>query len=288
MEPGPLEGRPQADRAANAAEDARFRALVAVLGKLVTEPHLEATLASDATSWLAQQGIEPADAAMLAAQGSARLVVYRKLVRSGLEGALRVQLPRTVKWLGSRLGRDVDRFCSGAMARSHFLRDVPREWVAFARPGWAAETSLPAHLGDLAQHELSAFEICAAPPSAVNEVASSETLDPSRPVAFDVAVRMYTYDFPVHEIDDEVDGAVTPRRSNLLGYRDAEHDARYLELTGLAAALTSRLLRQEPLGAAVALACAEVGLAMDATSLGRVATFFADLAERRILLGTSA
>lgn len=272
----------------SAADDARFRALLAVMGKLVTEPHVEDELAIDAAGWLSGQGIEAADAAVLAAQGPRRLGVYRKLVRSGLQGALRVQLPRTARWLGPRLARDVDRFCTGAVARSHFLRDVPREWVAFARPGWAADPSLPAHLGDLAQHELSAFEICAAPPSAISAAASSDTLDPSKPVALDASVRMYTYDFAVHEIDDHGDAAVAPRRTDLLGYRDPEHDARYLELTDLAAALALRLLRRDPLGAAVVAACAEVGLAVDATSLGRVAIFLGDLAERRILLGTGA
>ena len=70
--------------------------------------------------------------------------------------------------------------------------------------------------------------------------------------------------------------------------RDADHDARYLELSDLAGALAARLIRHEPLGAAVVGACGEAGLPVDPASLGRVATFLGDLAERGILLGTAA
>ncbi len=253
----------------------------------MTEASLEAQLGEDPAAWLATQGIEPDDAAVIAAHGRRRLVVYRKLVRSGLEGALRVQLPRTTTRLGARLAEDVDRFCIRAMARSHFLRDVPREWVAFARPTWARDASLPAHLGDLAEHELSAFEICAAAPSAGGAPASTDALDAAKPVALDAAARMYIYNYPVHELGD-VDAPLSVRETRLLGYRDAEHEARYLELSDLAGALATRLLRREALGAAVIAACADVGLLVDAASLARVAGFLADLAERRILLGAGA
>lgn len=270
-----------------AEDDARFRTLVGVLGRLVREPDLEARLGAKPVDWLQAQGLGIEDAAALAGYGPRRLAVYRKLVRSGLEGALGVQLPRTVRRLGPRLAGDVDRFCVEVLARSHFLRDVPREWVEHARSSWSSDPSLPPHLGDLARHELSGFELCAAPPNASSRPVSTDALDAARPVAFDESVRVYTYDYPVHEIED-VDAPLAARKTTLLGYRDAGHEARWLELSDLAAALTVRLLRQEPLGAAVTLACADAGLPVEPASLGRVATFLGDLAERRILLGTGA
>lgn len=269
-------------------DDARFRVLVGVLGKLVRAPDLEGLLSGDPSAWLIEQGVAADDAAALSAYGKRRLAVYPALVRSGLEGALRVQLPRTAKRLGARLALDVDRFCVAHLARSHFLRDVPREWVEHARAGWSADPSLPAHLGDLAQHELSGFEICAAAPGDASRVVSTDALDASKPVAFDSAVRVYVHDYPVHEVDDDVDVALPARKTTLLGYRDADHEARWLELSELAAALVRRLLHREALGTAVAQACADAGLAVDPASLGRVATFLSDLAERRILLGTGA
>jgi hypothetical protein len=74
----------------------------------------------------------------------------------------------------------------------------------------------------------------------------------------------------------------------ILAYRDRESlRVRLLELTPRAAAVCARLLAGETLQAALAGACEELGEALGDEFLAAMASFFADLGERGVLLGAA-
>ncbi len=279
-----VEGATGAPSVEDAAEDARFRGLVGALRRTVTDPDAETALRADARGWLAAQGLDGEDVEALARYAPSRLVVYRKLVHRGLAAAARIQMPRTVRRLGARLEGEIARMCGDALPRSHYLRDAPREMIERLAPRWAADPTLPAFLAELARHELSLYEIGAAPPQPARVDAAA--LDLARPVVFDAAARLLRYRYPVHRLRDD-DVALAPEPAVLLGYRDAEHDVRYLELTPFGAELVERLLGGATLADAVRSACERAGLAVDATAIGRASTLLADLAGRGTLLGAA-
>ncbi len=229
--------------------------------------------------WLAAQPASGADREALAGLGPKRAFLYRSLVKKSLRSAVEVELPRTARRLGARFDAEVDRFLAEEMPRSHYLRDVAFELVAWAAPRWQADPSLPPFLSDLARHELSAFEVAGARAEAPLE--ADPSLDLERAVVLDPSVRVRRYGYPVHRLGDD-DATLEPSLTTLLVYRDHEHDVRYLDLTPLAGLLVEHLLAGEPLGRAITEACAALGVAF---ALDDSARFLADLAERGVLRG---
>jgi hypothetical protein len=220
-----------------------------------------------------------------------RLAVYRRLVRNNLVEVVRRMMPRARARMNDAHERcfdaSIDAFLDEAAPRTHYLRDVPIEFLAWAVPRWRARGDLPAWLPDLASHELVHFEVSAGPtprdgaPKEPGEVA----LD--RPLAFAEAKRLVHYQHAVHALPGEIGDRSEPeaRAVSLLVYRDAAHHVRFLELTPLASAILSRLFAGEPLGRALAPACATVGAALDEAVLADTARLLADLGERGVLLG---
>jgi hypothetical protein len=240
-------------------------------------------LATDLRGFLEGHGVAAEDVdAILAAPH--RLAIYRSLVRNGLEGVVARMLPRTRARMDAacpgRFDADVARFLDEVGPRTHYLRDVPHELYAWARPRWAGDAVVPAYLPDLAAYELACFGVSAAedrPEGAPGEIA------PDRPVAFDGSARLLRLGWAVHELADDTTTDVPARRDvRLLAYRDAEHAVRWLELSPLAAAIVGRLVAGEPLQAAVARACEDHG----AAAPGDVARLLADLGARGVLLGS--
>jgi uncharacterized protein len=243
----------------------------------------------DLRSWLEEHGVPEDDVeAILAAPR--RLGVYRSLVRNGLFSVVLRILPRTRARmnLACHGGFDADLavFLDQVGPRTHYLRDVPGEYLAWAEPRWRADPRVPAYLADLATHELAAFAVAAAAPASrihAGEVALE------RPLAFLGSTRLMHHAWAVHELEGEGDGPEEPARRDvhLLAYRDADHAVRWLELTPLAAAIVTRLVGGEALGEAVAAACAEAKMTTAAV-LPDLARLLADLGERGVLLGAKA
>jgi hypothetical protein len=85
---------------------------------------------------------------------------------------------------------------------------------------------------------------------------------------------------------DEEDRTIPEVRDvTLLVYRDAEHCARFLELSPLAGAIVDRLFAGDALGAALGAACASQGHTLDDAILSDTARLLADLGDRGVLLG---
>jgi hypothetical protein len=241
-------------------------------------------LARDLRGFLEGHGVAPEDVEAALASPP-RLALYRSLVRNGLTGVVARMLPRTRARMnaacGGRFDDDVARFLDEVGPRTHYLRDVPAELLGWADPRWRADSSVPAYLPDLAAHELTAFAVAASSDPRRGTPPRDAALD--RPLAFDESARLARYGYAVHELAE--DGGDPPRRDvQLLAYRDAEHAVRWLELTPLAATLVRRLMAGEPLGAAVAAACADHGTSPASVSAD-VARLLADLGDRGVILG---
>jgi hypothetical protein len=264
--------------------DARFPALLSAVASLVRAPAIEAQIALDPRAFFVDGGLDAADATSLAALGAQRLLVYRKLVRRSLAAAIRLEIPRTAARLGEAFEAWVERFIDEEAPRSHYLRDVAFELVAWAGPRWAADANVPSYLGDLARHELIGFEVGSAEGA---RAATGIDLDLDVPACFHASVRLARYEHAVHRLLADEAARDVPARAPtaLLAYRDAEHDVRYLELSPLAAAILDRLLLGETLRSAVVGAASSLGAALGPEVLAGTATLLDDLAERGALLG---
>lgn len=269
------------------------RRLADVLGALqasIQEPDPD-SLEQDPATWLARRGIHDADREALAALGGRRMLLYRRLVHKGLRGAIRVEIPRTAARLGDRFEAEARRFFEEEMPRSHYLRDVAFEFVEWASRRWVEDAGTPSYLVDLARHELSAFEVAAAPPEAPGQrAATGDALALDQGVQFDAAARVRRYAYPVHRLLADLHARDEPvaRETWLLVYRDRGHDVRYLELTPLAAEIVTRLMAGEPLGAAVTRSAEARGEPLGPAIVEGTAKILADLAERGVVLGSTA
>ncbi|MFO0763077.1 MAG: putative DNA-binding domain-containing protein [Byssovorax sp.] len=269
----------------DAEERARLAGALATVQHLVRAPDAEARLAVDRAAFLAEGGAAPADRAHLAAAPDRRLLLYRKLVRGGLTRAIAIELPRTAARMGERFEAWIERFIEEEGPRSHYLRDVAFELLAWAAPRWADDPSVPGYLGDLARHELSGFDVAAAPEDPRGP--SGEDLDLDRAVRFDRAARLHRYDHAVHLLLADLDARDEPPRepTALLAYRDAEHEVRYLALTPLAAAIVERLLGGATLRDGVMGGAAALGQPLDGAVLAGTAALLDDLRQRGVVLG---
>jgi hypothetical protein len=249
--------------------------------------HVDEELARDLPGFLAAHGVAPEDIeAILAAP--ARLQIYRSLVRNGLSAVVLRMLPRTRARMNvtcsERFDADLMAFVDQVGPHTHYLRDVPVEFIAWAEPRWRSDPRLPAYLPDLAAHELAHFRVAASEAARTAAQAAPASLD--RPLAFVESVRIARYGWAVHELspDDAATDEPTRREVHLLAYRDAAHAVRWLELTPLAGAILERLLSGEHLGAAVQGACADHDTAPPQV-LTDIARLLADLGARGVLLG---
>ena len=258
----------------------RLASILVALGRTVRETSPPGD-PDELGRWLDQRGLESSDREALLGLGPKRLFLYRTLVQKSLEGAISCEIPRTKARLSERFERDVALYFADEMPRSHYLRDVAFEFVAWATPRWAVDHDLPAFLTDLARHELSAFEVAGASSSGKEIVEPELRLDAA--VVLGPSVRVLRYAFPIHCLRDE-DASIDPKPTTLLVYRDSEHDIRYLELTPLAGLILDHLIAKEPLGSAIARACGELQVGFP---LEESARFFDDLARRGVLLGAA-
>ncbi len=249
------------------------------------------SFATDFRAYLEKHGVEAADVeAMLAAPQ--RLAVYRRLVRHNVVDVVARMLPRTRARLNraepGEFDRSFDAFLADPSPRTHYLRDVPAEFLAWATPRWKDDARAPAYLADLASHELTHFAVSSAP--ATGEPRPLDEVAIDRPLVFSDAMRLAHYAFAVHELPGRLDDVSEPpaRDVTLLAYRDADHEVRFVELTPLAAAIVERLVAGDLLGAAVARACDDRGVARTNELLAETARLLADLGERGVLLGAAS
>jgi hypothetical protein len=219
------------------------------------------------------------------------LALYRRLVRNNLTGVAEKMLSRTRARLNEReafFDASFAEFLADRGPRTHYLRDVPHEFLAWAEASWSTlirAGELPPWALDLARHELTEYAVAAAPDARSQAPAQDIALD--RPILFAEPVRVLRYAFAVHELPEEPADRTEPaaRAVALLVYRDSENDVQHLELSPLGAALAERLLAGSSLGEAVTAACAALGVRRTEAIVGDVSALLANLADRGVVLG---
>lgn len=211
--------------------------------------------------------------------------IYRALVRRGLAGMLRFELPRTAAHLGARWDRDVARFLDATLPRSRYLRDIARELVAHVAPSWEGDPEVPPYIVDLARWELLAFEVANAPDDPPAGEPAAPALD--RRVVLSASMRLFHALHAVHLLPEDEAEIVPPaaEKTSLCVYRDPDFEMRTLSLTPSAAEILERLAAGATLGEAVSGAAAARGVALDPPFLQGAARLLEDLAERGVVRG---
>jgi len=215
-----------------------------------------------------------------------RAVVYRQLVQGTLREAIELALPRLFQRMGGIFDEYLQKFLRDVGPRTHYLRDVTAEFLDFSEPLWDADLRVPRWARDLARHEALRIEVAACRHSSYPEM--HQELNLAAAVRFTESSRLMHYQYAVHELSAELSDRTEPeaRPTDLLVYRSADHDVRYLELSPLAASILGNLLsHHHPLGHALSLAYAEHGVEFNEQHMQSTALLLADLAERGALLG---
>lgn len=287
----PASAPPREPRAAEVPGIASLHGVQRGMSRIVLDPAADRALPEDPAGWLGRHGVVPPDDEAMARVGAARLLVYRRLVRSGLSSVVRAFLPRTVARLGEEgLSRAFDAWLQQAPPRSRYLRDIPAELVAWAETAWPADPGVDDAIVDVARLEILEAEVDAAEdPPIVAGIVGELRLD--RPVVFGRAVRIGEFAHAVHALPDaDDDDARLPVRepTTLLLYRDDRHRVRTLTLSPLARAVLRRLLEGQAVARAIGEGAAEVGETVDDALLARLSALLADLAERGVLRGCVA
>jgi hypothetical protein len=288
---GPIAPAPRrvgADRGgALMADRAMQRAMVAACFGRIPDGRLTAGLGE----LLRESGVAADDAdAILGA--SPRFWLYRRLVRGNLLDIVQRMMPRARARINEAAGGAfdavVDAFLEEVGPRTHHLRDVPTEVLAWASPRWAADPAVPKYAIDLAVYELAEFQMGVAVGPAEAPPVSDVVVD--RPLSFAETKRLLTLEHAVHELPEAVADRTVARaeRTHLLAYRDAADVVRFLHLTPLAAAILERLFDGQTLAEALPSACASQGAALSDGILADTASLLADLAERGVFLGALA
>ncbi len=234
---------------------------------------------------LSNRSLPEAAVDLIASWPTARIAVYRRLVRNTLHKTVLSAFERTASRRGPGFDDDVADWLASCGPQSPYLHDVAREFVAWAAERWPNDAAVPAYLLDLLRHELLEWDVAAMP------LQMDGPEDPTRfsldsRLAFADSVLLADYQWRVHELVDDVQdrSLPIPGETYLLAYRDAEHDVRYLELTPLAWAVLSRLRLGELVREAISFGAASLGIPLDDGVLSRVGTVLAELVERGVIV----
>ncbi|MCA9645057.1 MAG: putative DNA-binding domain-containing protein [Myxococcales bacterium] len=267
-------------------ETLRARALENAMARLALGPEV-ADDPESISCWLANAGVHPEDRAALVETGLGRLSVYRRLVRGNVQGAIELAIPRSIYRMGTEcFERYLARWLAEEGPKTHYLRDVTREFLDYCELPWQSDAEVPGYLMNLARHEALRIEV--ASETARPADAEPGELELDRPARFIEAVRLVRYEYAVHQLsEDETDETLPERRATrLLVYRSPTHEVRYLELTPLAATILERLIAGDPLQQALLQSCSALGVSLTQDVLDGTARVLADLAERGALLGS--
>ena len=235
---------------------------------------------------------DPPDAAF-AAFGAhpERWKVYRRMVRSRFADSIEHGFERLRAAVGADRFREIVwRFLAEAPPHSHYLRDVPGEFLRFFEKNCAALTRayvLPAHALDLARYEWAELETA----YSFEETSAVDVgpLDMHRTAVLSPAHRLIDLAYPVHRMGTAGhDETMQAAPFSLCLYRDAKtHEVAVLELTPVTAAMLSFMeLRTSTLTEVVRSAAEAVGVTVDVAFVEALSTLLADLIDRGVLLGS--
>lgn len=261
-----------------------------VFARIVRDAALGERLRSDPEATLRELGLDDAASERLLAAGVERLLAYNWMVHSRIKRTIQEFSPRATKLVAAHLGELVHEWIAAAGPRSPYLRDVPSEFLAWARPRWAALIAAgeaPPWLTELFEHELLQRALvrdtqrCGPPSSHVVQIDRGMLGNPT--------ARVIRREYAVHRLPAKLDPDHLPTLERgsvaLAAWRDAEDRPHVLELRPRHAALLEQLLRGESLREALVHACSSLGETLDDVILGDAAVTLAEWCETQVLLG---
>jgi hypothetical protein len=168
------------------------------------------------------------------------MAVYTEIVFNNIESSVAASFPVLKKVLGDdiwlRLARE---FFIHQPCKTPIFREIPEAFLAYIN----RVSGLPPYVQNLAHYEWLELYLAYA----------DETIDWSQidvkadlldaPLTFVPAMALLSYDYPVHQISPEnIPEAPLETPVNLLVFRDAEDDVKFIELNQMTAALIEDLL----------------------------------------------
>jgi uncharacterized protein len=220
-----------------------------------------------------------------------RWKVYRRMVRSRFVENVEHGFERLRAIVGEEPFREIIAcFLAESPPRSHYLRDVPGEFLHFFehhRERLMRAYALPAYALDLARYEWAELETAYSHEEASALEVGSLVMD--RTPVLTPAHRLVDVAYPVHRMGTSAyDASMQPAPFSLCLYRDPKtHEVAVLELTPVTAAMLCAMeSRTSTLTEVVRNAAATVGVTVDVAFVDALSTLLADLTERGVLLGS--
>lgn len=266
------------------ADPARVQA---ALGRIARDRALRDRFERAPDATLAELGLSEHERAGMLSAGPKRLLAYHAMVHARLLKAVRTFIGGAADRLGpERLRAEVDAWIADPGPTTPYFRDIPAEFLAWARPRWEADASLPAWVPELAAHQVM-IRTVRNDPREVGEQ-TGKGLDLDGPIACNATVRVLRYRWAVHrlpkrELQPEDEPAEGP--AIVIAYRKPDQQTSLVDIKPRSAHMLERLLGGATLREALFGACEATGETLDDSILSVTALTLADLIDRHVLLG---
>ncbi|HJL18704.1 MAG TPA: putative DNA-binding domain-containing protein [Sandaracinaceae bacterium LLY-WYZ-13_1] len=224
----------------------------------------------------------PEDALAMLHAPRERWMLYRRMVRHRLFGMARSGLPKTAALLGDeRFDAAVAAYLAERSPRTRFIREVVHELVTHALPGWEADPSLPAHLGDLVRYEDTKWRVA----SVDGEAPACGELDFERPAVINPTVRTLVVR---HRVDKSAEDPKALDEPHLVLVYRAPGSAkiRTYVLNDVGGRLFRAWTKDQSCADGAREVMAALGREPDARFIDGMAGVLADLVEQKVVLGS--
>jgi hypothetical protein len=258
----------------------------ATLGRVARDSGLRDRFEQAPEATLLELGLDERERAGLLRYGPARLLAYHEMVHTRLFGTIRTFMGAAAERLGrERLRADVDAWIAEPGPKTPYLRDIPAEFLTWARPRWEADGTLPPWLAELAVHQI-LIRTLRNDPRAVGEP-NDIKLDLERPIACNPTVRVVRYRWSVHRLPKQLGVGDAPVEDQpiVIAYRGRDDQPKFVDIKPRSAHMLELLLAGKSLRDALFGACAALNETLDDQILGATALTLADLLDRQVLLG---
>lgn len=227
--------------------------------------------------------LEPSETDLAALGSRERWLVYRDFVRSRLINVVGVAFARTKRVAGDEAFQStINEWLATGGPKTRYLRHVPRALFEFAIPRWRDQR--PAWLSDLAQYEITTWDVRYGPP---NRIPTGEFAFDRIPV-LNPALQVLRLSYPVQCAPTPSSG-YEEEPSIVCVYRDKDHKSTLWKLNPLAASLVEAWAQADkPVTETVHEVAAAHNTEIGPAFVEKLSAMIADALERGILLGGRA
>lgn len=274
----------------------------AVFGQLVRDGSLRERLRVDPAATLTELGLDEQQRDGMLGAGNKRLLAYHEMVHARLVNTIRGFIEGASERVGeNRLRAEVREWIATPGPKTRYLRNIPAEFLAWVRPRWEADETLPPWIAEYCDHVVAVRTIRNDPRSVGRPTETKLELE--RPVVCNPTTRVYRYRWAVHrlptpllpESEPELFSRPVPAEQllgapegghALIGFRHPDDEQpHFFDIKPRSTHMLERLLAGQTLRDALFGACAAMGETLDDEILSVTAVTLADLIDRQVLLG---